>query len=256
MEKPLILVTNDDSIYAPGLRLLIEIARKYGEVMVVAPDKPQSGMSHAITITIPLRLKLIAQSENYQEYNCNGTPVDCVKLGMDKLFPRKPDLILSGINHGSNSSINVIYSGTMSAAMEGALSNIPALGFSLVDYALDACMDGIEPYIEKIITQTLQYGLPEQVCLNINIPILNGTPIQGIKICKQAKAEWKECFDIRKDPHDREYYWLYGNFNNLDDSKESDEWALQNHYISIVPIKIDLTAYETIPQLKKWDLHV
>ncbi|MBT7726977.1 MAG: 5'/3'-nucleotidase SurE, partial [Flavobacteriales bacterium] len=210
MKKPLILVVNDDGINAPGIRKLISIINDFGEVVVVAPDGPQSGKGHAITIESTIRCdKVIIDDGPQTEYSCSGTPVDCVKLAVNKLITRKPDLCVSGINHGSNSSINVIYSGTMSAAVEGALEGIPSIGFSLLDYSHEADFSEGEKYIREITQSVLDNNLPNGVCLNVNIPkSVDDKEIKGIKVCRQAKANWVEEFDEREDPKGRKYYWL------------------------------------------------
>ena len=251
MQKPLILVVNDDGIFAPGIRKLISIMNEFGEVVVVAPDGPQSGKSHAITIESTIRCNRVKINDGPQiEYSCSGTPVDCVKLAMNKLLERKPDLCVSGINHGSNSSINVIYSGTMSAAVEGALEGIPSIGYSLLDYSHKADFSESESFIKKITKSVLEKGLPDGVCLNINIPKSEeGKKIQGIKVCRQANANWEEEFDERKDPKGRTYYWLTGKFVNYDKGKDTDEWALENHYISVVPVQFDVTAHNSISKI-------
>ena len=252
MQKPLILVVNDDGINAPGIRKLISIMNKFGEVVVVAPDSPQSGKGHAITIESTIRCDSVKIDDGPQiEYSCSGTPVDCVKLAMNKLLERKPDVCVSGINHGSNSSINVIYSGTMSAAVEGSLEGIPSIGFSLLDYSHKADFSESESFIKKITKSVLVNGLPDGVCLNVNIPKSEkGKEIQGIKICRQANANWEEEFDERKDPKGRTYYWLTGKFVNFDKGEDTDEWALKNHYISIVPVQFDVTAHNAISKIK------
>lgn len=249
-KNPLILVTNDDGYTANGIRNLIEAAKKFGDVLVVAPDKPQSGMGHAITINNTLRLQEIAVNDSYKEYACSGTPVDCVKLAIANILKRKPDLILSGINHGSNSSISVIYSGTMSAAVEGAIEGIPSIGFSLCDYSINANFSACIPHIEKIIDHTLKNGLDKGVCLNVNFPKYNGEGYKGIKISRQAKAVWIEQFDERHDPNGRPYYWLTGYLQNPDKKSDTDEFALNEYYVSVVPTQFDLTAYESINKLK------
>lgn len=251
-EKPLILVTNDDGISAPGILHLSGIAKQFGDVLVIAPDKPQSGMGHAITINSTLRI----QKTNYHgntiaEYSCTGTPVDCVKMAVNKLLPRKPDLVLSGINHGSNSSINVIYSGTMSAAIEGSLEGTPSIGFSLEDYDINADFSATTPYIEKIIASSLANEMPQGVCLNVNFPKLKSDEINGLKICRQAKANWVEEFDERQDPYGRSYYWLTGKFVNFEpEATDTDVWALKNGYVSVVPVMHDLTAHNYINHLR------
>ncbi len=257
MEKPLILVTNDDGITAPGLRKLVSIMRKIGDVTVVAPDSPQSGMGHAITLDNTLyskKMKLDAETKGLLEYSCSGTPADCVKLGLQELLPRQPDICVSGINHGSNSSINVIYSGTMSAAIEAGLEGVPAIGFSLCDYSWEADFSQAEEFIETIVRQSLKNGIPKGTVLNVNIPKLEKQDIKGIKICRQAKANWKEKFDKRTNPMGKEYYWLTGEFELLDKGEDTDEWALANGYISVVPTHFDLTAHHVIQELNSWDL--
>ena len=253
MKRPLILVTNDDGISAPGIRNLIRIMNDFGDVVVVAPDSPQSGMGHAITIDATLRCdKVVIDNGPQTEYACSGTPVDCVKLAVNQLLERKPNLCVSGINHGSNSSINVIYSGTMSAAVEGALEGIPSIGFSLLDYANDADFSEADKYIRKLIKSVLKNGIDKGICLNVNFPkTLDAQQIKGIKVCRQANANWEEEFEKRKDPKGRIYYWLTGKFVNYDTGKDTDEWALANHFVSVVPVQFDVTAYPSISSLQK-----
>lgn len=254
-KKPLILVTNDDGVFAPGIRALIEVAKKIGEVYVVAPDSPQSGMGHAITVNDTLYCDTIDLSDpSVKIYSSSGTPVDCVKLAMSKILDRKPDLCISGINHGSNSSINVIYSGTMSAAVEAGTLGIPAIGFSLLDFSLEANFEPSKKFVEQICRQALKNGMPKNTVLNVNIPNLPEEEIKGVKVCRQANAKWIESFDKRTNPHGREYYWLTGKFVNLDSGTDTDEWALENGYVSIVPVQFDLTAYTALEEIKKWEL--
>ena len=254
MEKPLILVTNDDGINAPGIRCLIDVMSEIGEVIVVAPDSPQSGMGHAITINSTLHCsKISSKSSKGLEYSCSGTPADCVKLAVNELMPRKPDLCVSGINHGSNSSINVIYSGTMSAAIEAGIEGIPAIGFSLLDYRWNANFSDSKKFIKKITLNALKNKIPKDVVLNVNIPTLKESEIKGIKICRQAKSYWVEEFDKRKNPLGQEYYWLTGKFNDKDKGEDTDEWALKNGFISIVPVEFDLTAHSAIKALNQWN---
>ncbi|MBA3987388.1 MAG: 5'/3'-nucleotidase SurE [Flavobacteriales bacterium] len=254
-KKPLILVTNDDGISAPGIRMLIAIMKEIGEVVVVAPDKPQSAMGHAITINNTLYInKINIDDDVREEYSCSGTPVDCVKLAVHEIFKQKPDLCVSGINHGSNSSINVIYSGTMSAAVEAGMEGIPAIGFSLLDYAWDADFESSRSHIKKITLETLKNGLPKGVVLNVNIPKLTKDKIKGIKVCRQANAHWEETFDKRTNPQGRDYYWLTGEFVNEDKGEDTDEAALANGYISIVPVQYDLTAHHAIKFINDWNI--
>ena len=253
-KKPLILVTNDDSISAPGIRALIAVMSEIGEVVVVAPDSPQSAMGHAITINNTLHLNKVSKNNAaILEYSCSGTPVDCVKMAVNEILKCKPDLCVSGVNHGSNSSINVIYSGTMSAAVEAGIEGIPAIGFSLLDYDWNADFEQIKPFIKKITLQVLQNGLAEGTVLNVNFPKLKTDEIKGIKICRQAKAMWQEKFDKRVTPFGKEYYWLTGEFINQDKGEDTDEWALANDYISIVPVQFDLTAHHSIATLNTWE---
>jgi 5'-nucleotidase len=256
IKRPLILVTNDDGITAPGIRSLIEIMKTIGEVIVVAPDKPQSATGHAITINNTLYLnKISKENDQITEYSCSGTPVDCVKLAVNEILKMKPDLCVSGINHGSNSSINVIYSGTMSAAVEAGIEGIPAIGFSLLDYNWDADFEPIKTFVKKIAIETLEKKLPQGVILNVNFPKLKEKEIKGIKVCRQAKAMWVEKFDKRQTPFGKDYYWLSGEFINQDKGDDTDEWALENGYVSIVPVQFDLTAHHAIQQLNTWNLN-
>lgn len=251
--KPLILVTNDDGITAPGIIALIEVMETLGDVVVVAPDSPQSGMGHAITINSTLHLEKISkEGDKTAQYSCSGTPADCVKIAVNEILDRTPDLCVSGINHGSNSSINVIYSGTMSAAIEAGIKGIPAIGFSLLDYSYNANFDNAKKYVKQIATNALKEGIANGVVLNVNIPNLKEVDIKGIKICRQAKASWKETFDKRKTPFDKDYYWLTGTFDNEDNGTDTDEYALANGHVSIVPVQFDLTAHHYLQQLNTW----
>lgn len=252
--KPLILITNDDGITAPGIRALVNAMKALGDVVVVAPDKPQSGMGHAITINSTLRLHEVKQ-DGLTEYACSGTPVDCVKIAIDKIIvDRKPDLLVSGINHGANSSINVIYSGTMSAAVEGAIEGIPSIGFSLCNYSIEADFTAAAHFAGIIAKNVLEHGLPDGVCLNVNIPDVPLDIIKGVRVCRQAKALWQEEFDERKDPYGRKYYWLTGKFVDLDGGEDTDVFALENNYVSVVPTQFDLTAHNAISEMKKWEM--
>lgn len=250
-EKPVILITNDDGVTAPGILNLIDAVKDLGKIVVVAPDKPQSGMGHAITIGSPLRLQKVKIPGIEDAYSCTGTPVDCVKLAVDKVLRRKPDLCLSGINHGANHSINVIYSGTMSAAVEAAIESIPSVGFSLLDFSLDADFSGAKKYARMIVEKLLQSKLDKHMVLNVNFPAIPQELIKGIKICRQAYAKYVEDFVERQDPHGKKYYWLTGEFVNFDKGKDTDVWALANNYVSVVPVQFDLTNYELKNKLEK-----
>lgn len=243
-------MTNDDGIFAPGLRFLARVASRYGKIVVVAPDKPQSGMGHAITINSTLRIQKTNYHHAELEYACTGTPVDCVKMAVNHILKRQPDLVVSGVNHGSNSSINVIYSGTMSAAIEGSLEGRPSIGFSLCDYSMEADFEQAETFVASIIENSLKHKMPKGVCLNVNIPRLRAEEIKGIKVVRQARANWVERFDERKDPYGNSYFWLTGEFVNFEpEATDTDEWALRNGYISVVPTQADLTSHQSLQQL-------
>ena len=247
MKKPLILVTNDDGIVAPGIRALVEVASQMGEVVVVAPDSPQSGKGHAITIHDPLRLKKVQVFSGIEAWECSGTPVDCVKLAKHVVLKdRKIDLCVSGINHGSNASINILYSGTMSAAMEASLEGIRSIGFSLLDYNFDADFKPSKHWVPQIMSFMLARPFHEGQLLNVNIPKLSEELIKGVRICRQADARWVENFVEGRDPSGQPYYWLTGEFVNGDTAEETDVWALKNGYISIVPSMHDLTNYKAL----------
>lgn len=256
MSRPLILVSNDDGITSHGIRTLIELMREIGDVVVVAPNGPQSGMGHAITIGNTLRLDQTDIYGDVLAYECSGTPADCVKLAKHFVLKDKmPDLVVSGINHGSNSSISVLYSGTMSAAIEAAIEGMPAIGFSLCDYSRNAPLDHCRDFVLKITSQVLQTGLPKGVALNVNIPSKSSKKIKGIKVCRQAIAKWQEHFEERFDPHGRRYFWMSGSFINHDKGEDTDEWALANNYVSVVPCAYDMTAHHAVPILNnEWTI--
>ena len=251
MAKPLILVTNDDGMFAPGIKALIEIVSQFGEVVVVAPNSPQSGQGHAITLTEPIRLHKVDVFPGVDAYECSGTPVDCVKLAKHVILKgRKVDLCVSGINHGSNASINIIYSGTMSAAMEASLEGIKSIGFSYLDYSFEANMEGPKMYASMIIEYALQNDFGSGNLLNVNIPMLAPEEIKGIKVCRQAEGYWNEEFVESTDPRGETYYWLTGSFSVNNDDPDTDIWALKNGYVSVVPSGHDLTHYDSLNDIK------
>lgn len=253
--QPVILITNDDGITAPGIHNLVEAVKDLGKIIVVAPDKPQSGMGHAITIGQPLRLHSVPMFDGVEAWQCSGTPVDCVKLAVDKILRRKPDLCLSGINHGANHSINVIYSGTMSAAVEAAIESIPSVGFSLLDYSIEADFTAARKYARIIVDEMLKRGTDKHTVLNVNFPPVAPELIKGIRVCRQAYAKYEEDFVERDDPNGRKYYWLTGKFVNFDRGRDTDVWALKNNYVSVVPVQFDLTNYALKEKLEKtWKL--
>lgn len=253
-DTPLILVTNDDSIKAKGIASLVEAMKPLGDIVVVAPDTVQSGKGHAITIHDPLRLNKSDQLPGVEAYTCSGTPVDCVKLAIYEVMKQRPTLLVSGVNHGSNAGINVLYSGTMSAAVEGAIEGIPSIGFSLLDYDADADFNASMENATKLASLVLKNGLQKGVCLNVNIPKGKSSDIQGMKVCRQGRAYWEDSFDKRKDPFGGEYYWLTGEYTDTDKGEDTDLWALANNYISVVPTQFDMTAHHLISNLNEWEL--
>ena len=252
MER-VIFLTNDDSYRSKGFDAAIEIARQFGRVIAIAPDAPQSGMSQAITIYNPLRLRKVREEEGVLVYSLNGTPVDCVKMAFDHLFKeQKVDLVISGINHGSNAAVNVLYSGTMGAAIEGAFYNIPSIGLSLTDHDPDADFEGAIKFGTQIVDSVLNGEHPLPLCLNVNVPNIPCAELKGIRLSRQTRGYWREEFFERTDPHGRNYFWLTGDFSNAEpQSEDTDEWALANGYVAVVPVQVDLTAYSQMEQLKK-----
>lgn len=254
MSKPKILVTNDDGITSKGILSLIEVAKEFGEVLVVAPDKPQSATGHSITIHHPLRLNDFNGFESIRAFSCSGTPVDCVKLAIYEILKGKPDLLISGINHGENTSTNVLYSGTMSAAVEGAMENIPSIGFSLANFSADADFTASKWAAKRIIDQALANSIPQHTCLNVNVPDLAIEEIKGFKVARQAHAFWADRFDKRMDQFGKPYYWLTGEFSNVDQHEDTDLASMKEGYVSVVPTHFDMTAYAKIDDIKNWNL--
>lgn len=249
--KPLILITNDDGVEAPGIKALTGVAREFGDVVVMAPRNNASCLSHSLTTQRPLRVYDVTKEEGLEVYCCDGTPADCVKLAVPQFCTRKPDLVLSGINHGSNSSINVLYSGTMGAAIEASILGINAIGFSLLSHNHQTDLTPCIPYVRKITSHVLEHSLPEYVSLNVNIPHITADQIKGIRICHEAKAQWLDSFEQRVDPRGQRYWWLTGKFVCDNPEEDSDEWALSNGYVSVVPVNADFTAYIAIESLKQ-----
>ncbi len=251
-KRPLILITNDDSIHAPGITYLARIAARFADVFVVAPTAPRSGQSAAITVGSPLRINETATDvEGARFFTVNGTPVDCIKLAMHDIVPRRPDFIFSGINHGSNSAVNVTYSGTMGAVIEGCIQGIPSVGFSLLHHSMKADFSLSEELVSKIIGKIIDKGLPEGVCLNINIPA-RVVP-EGIKVCRAARGRWTDEYKRYLDPQGVPFYWLIGSFLNLEpEADDTDEYWLQRRHITVVPVSPDMTAtasLKTVGQL-------
>lgn len=247
---PSILVTNDDGIHAKGLEALIEIVKPFGKVIVVAPEEGNSGMSHAITIKQPLRIRKHKRTDDVDFYSVNGTPVDCVKLAMNQVFKSTPSLLVSGINHGSNSSVSILYSGTMAAALEGCLYGIPSIGFSLLDYLPTANFEPTVAWGQEIVNNVVTNGLTKGTCLNVNFPVTENGKYNGIKVCRQNMGTWREEFEKRTDPRGHEYFWLTGYFLNEEpNATDTDEYALANGFVSVVPVSIDLTNYSEIKRI-------
>jgi 5'-nucleotidase len=254
-DRPLILVTNDDGLEAKGLKELIEVVRPLGRVVVVAPSEAQSGMSHAITVKNPLRMKKMQEETDLLMYKCNGTPVDCVKLACNQLLEEKPTLLVAGINHGSNSSTSVFYSGTLGATMEGCINEIPSVGFSLLSLDANADFSASKSIAGKILGKVMENGLPTSVCLNVNIPKGSLEEIKGIRVCRQNRGFWREEFEKRVDPAGKHYFWLTGYYHNSEpEAGDTDEWALRNNYVSVVPLQTDLTAYAMMETIQQWNL--
>ncbi len=251
LKKPNILITNDDGIDAPGLQVLIKLLKPFGNIIVVAPDKGQSAKSHSITLMDPLRLNKVIEEDDYRAYSCSGTSVDCVKLALNEILDTKPDMLFSGINHGTNSSISIIYSGTMAAALEGSIHGINSIGLSVLDYSSNPDFSLVEKYLPLILKKIAKVNVGSGLCLNINFPKISPVEAKGLKVCRQAKSAWIEEFDKRTDPHHRDYYWLTGEFINMEpDAEDTDDWALKNNYISVVPVNTDFTAFERIEETK------
>jgi len=250
-KEPVILVTNDDGVDAKGISALIEAVKPLGKIVVVAPDEAQSGMSQAITVKYPLWVQQLERNENVTVYACNGTPADCVKIGISQVLKKRPDFLVSGINHGSNSATSILYSGTMGAAMEGCINEIPSIGFSFLNYDSDANFNTASYFARKITKVFLEKGISLGTCLNVNIPDIPIDEVNGIKICRQNMGYWHKEFEERTDPRGRPYYWLTGEFLNAEpEATDTDEWALNNNYVSVVPTQIDLTAYHCLENLK------
>ncbi|MGX5820832.1 5'/3'-nucleotidase SurE [Chitinophaga lutea] len=249
-KEKLILVTNDDGITSPGIRALLEAVKPLGRPVVVAPDSPQSGKGHAITLGFPLRLSQVDIFDGVEAWTCSGTPVDCVKLARDKILDHVPDLCVSGINHGANHSINIIYSGTMSAAMEAAIEGIPSVGFSYLNYSYDADLSICRQVAHEVTKRMVETEMPAHTLFNVNIPDVGANQFKGVRVCRQANAKWVEEFDERRDPTGKKYYWLTGEFKNMDSGEDTDVWALENGYASLVPVQFDLTDFKLMKKLE------
>ncbi|MBQ6956710.1 MAG: 5'/3'-nucleotidase SurE [Bacteroidales bacterium] len=249
--RPLFLITNDDGYNAKGLKSLTSIARQLGDVVVMAPSANASGQAHSFTPHRALKVSLISQEEGLKVYSCDGTPVDCVKICEQFFCPRRPALVLSGINHGSNSSINVLYSGTMGAVLEASLAGLPAIGFSLLDHGADADFGPSGQYVRDIICAAMSKGLPEGVSLNVNIPAPSDGVIRGVRVCRQSSARWLDSYERCIDSDGRPCFRIGGTFQCDDNGDGTDQWALENGFISVVPTTTDFTAYDSIETVRR-----
>lgn len=248
----LILLTNDDGLYAAGLKTLLEVMEEFGKVVLISTMESQSGMSQALTVKTPLRVKLLEENDRHRIYACNGTPTDSVKLAVNQLLERIPDFVVAGINHGANASVSVLYSGTMAAALEGCLYGICSVGFSLNSFSPAADFSVCKEYIRIVMKKLGMKQLPAGICLNVNIPAIEADKILGIKVCRQSRGNWKEEFEKRKDPMGKTYYWLTGTFlNHEPEADDTDEWALAHGYVSVVPVSVDMTAHGYLDELKE-----
>lgn len=261
IKRPLLLISNDDGYAAKGIRELVKMVSAYGDVIVCAPESARSGFSCAFSATIPLRLQLREKRPGVEVWSCNGTPVDCVKMALAELCPRRPDMVIGGINHGDNASVNVHYSGTMGVTIEGCLKYIPSVAFSLCDHNEDADFAPLRPYIQTITQRILADGLPNGVCLNVNFPgndsrsSRDSSSYKGVRICRMAKGSWGNEVTRCHHPRGYDYWWMVGHYTNDEpEAEDTDNWALSHGYVAITPTQIDVTAYQALDLIKSWHL--
>ena len=256
IKRPLLLISNDDGYQAKGIRQLVEMVSDYGDIIVCAPEDARSGFSCAFSATTPLRLYLREKREGVEIWSCNGTPVDCVKMALSEICPRRPDMVIGGINHGDNASVNAHYSGTMGVTLEGCMKYIPSVAFSLCDHRDDADFEPLRPLIREITAKVLAEGLPKGVCLNVNFPLLGeGRDFRGVKVCRMGYGTWGG--EVTKCHHPRgyDYWWMVGHYQNDEpDAEDTDRWALDHDYVAITPTQIDLTAHAAIGLIDSWHL--
>lgn len=251
--KPLILVSNDDGYQSKGINSLIDMLSGMGHIIVCAPDSARSGYSTAFSAEMPLRLKLRRKQEDLEVWSCNGTPVDCVKLAFSELCGRKPDMVVAGINHGDNASVNSHYSGTMGVVREGCMKHIPSVAFSLCDGREDACFEPLHDHVKSIAINVLSKGLPLGVCLNVNFPLVD--KFNGVRVCRMASGRWINEVVRSKHPRGYDYYWLVGEYaNDEPEAEDTDNWALRHGYVAITPTSIDVTAHEALDAIRSWNL--
>lgn len=250
MPKPFLLISNDDGVNAPGLHFLVETLKPVADLLVVAPDGPRSGFSCSITSTLPLCYHVISDEPGCKIVSCTGTPTDCVKLALNAFPDCKPDLVVGGINHGDNSSVNTHYSGTMGVVIEGALQGYPAIAFSLCNHSLNADFSPLAPYIVDFVFKAIAMGMPEMTCLNVNFP--DCPSFAGVRICRMAHSRWEKELEERTHPWGKKYYWLVGNCRELEpEAEDTDRWALAHGYVAITPTNLDVTAHGLIPVLRE-----
>ena len=253
--RPLLLLSNDDGYQAKGIRCLVEVLQPIADLIVFAPDGPRSGSSAALTSDRPIGVKCLADRPGLKLYGCSGTPTDCVKLALHAFVPRLPDMVIGGINHGDNSSVNVHYSGTMGVVIEGCLKGIPSVGFSLCNHDADADFTPTYPYIHRIVKEVLDKGLPKGTCLNVNFP--DTSSLNGIRVCRKTVGVWTKEYVSFNHPRGNDYFWLTGSFQNDEpEAEDTDHWALDHGYVAITPTKIDVTDYEWMKQMDSWNLRV
>ena len=252
-KRPLLLISNDDGYDAKGIRVLVEMLSDMGDIIVCAPESARSGYSCAFSATEPLRLCLREKHESLEIWSCNGTPVDCVKMALAEIVPRKPDMVIGGINHGDNASVNVHYSGTMGVTLEGCMKYISSVAFSLCDHRADADFSSLRPLVRQITERVLKEPLPQGVCLNVNFPLVDH--YQGVRVCRMAKGTWGGEVEKRHHPRGYDYWWMVGYYTNDEpDAEDTDNWALTHGYVAITPTQIDVTAYDAINLVKSWNL--
>ena len=262
MKRPLILISNDDGYKAKGINDLIEMVKPLGDVIACAPDGPRSGQACAFSATTPLTLTQQRKDDGVEVWSCNGTPVDCVKMALANICPRKPDMVIGGINHGDNASVNTHYSGTMGVVLEGCMKYIPSVAYSLCDYRADADFEPLCPYIQRITTHVLENGLPIGVCLNVNFPLLSSstsktsktseTSYKGVKVCRMSKGSWYNETTRCHHPRGYDYWWMVGHYQNDEpDAVDTDRWALDHGYVAVTPTQIDVTAHQYLSEFKQ-----
>ena len=253
IKRPLLLISNEDGYQAKGIRTLVDMVSDFGDVIVCAPEDARSGFSCAFSATVPLRLVSRESREGVQVWSCNGTPVDCVKMALAELCPRRPNIVIGGINHGDNASVNAHYSGTMGVVLEGCMKYIPSVAFSLCDHRDDADFEPLRPLVRETTSRILREGLPKGVCLNVNFPLLETGSYKGVKVCRMSPGTWKQEVTRCHHPRGYDYWWMVGHYqNDAPEATDTDRWALDNGYVAITPTQIDLTAYSAIAQITDW----